>query len=67
MEKERGDMTDPVSRVEKRRTEPSGASASDPLDTGDWLESERALQEVQLGARLLREMRAKGIFKGTDR
>lgn len=43
------------------------STARDAKDAGDWLDSERALNEVQLGARLLRQMRAKGIFRGSAR
>ena len=46
-------------------TQQSVACARDAADRGDWLETERALHEVQLGARLLREMRLKGMFKGS--
>lgn len=60
-------MTDSAFRGEMRKTKQRMDNASDAADRGDWLETERALHEVQLGARLLREMRLKGMFKGSAR
>ena len=60
-------MKNSIFHGEMRKTQQCMDSASDAADRGDWLETERALHEVQLGARLLREMRLKGMFKGSVR
>ena len=52
-------------RGEMHKTQQNLECARNAADRGDWLETERALHEVQLGARLLREMRLKGMFKGS--